>query len=168
MSFSRKYAGCTLALCGALILMSRGSAACDAQRSSETPVRRYEIKGSEVYDRNTGLIWSRCSVGQHWQSAKGCTGTVTTMSWEQAMAQDSGAWRVPTTAELESLSAAICGNPVLEEHVFPGFEAGRMSYWSSISYSDTLKWYVDFEDGNSSFYDGRVNTAAVRLVRFAK
>ena len=41
-------------------------AACDPQRNP-IPASRYATSGAEVTDKETGLVWQRCSVGQTWQ-----------------------------------------------------------------------------------------------------
>ncbi|MCX8521150.1 MAG: DUF1566 domain-containing protein, partial [Rhodoferax sp.] len=70
---------------------------------------RFNQNGAEVTDRRTGLVWARCSLGQSWNGST-CTGTASTHTHEQALAQAQTAnvggasgWRLPNVKELASL-----------------------------------------------------------------
>ncbi len=62
-----------------------------------------------VIDRQTGLMWMTCSVGQNW-TGKGCSGEAEEFLWSEALdvAKDTryanyGDWRLPTRDELHSI-----------------------------------------------------------------
>ena len=50
------------------------------------------------------------------------------MTWEDAMDQPQGPWRLPTWEQLDSLRATGCQNPPVNARVFPN--AGPGDYWS--------------------------------------
>lgn len=151
-----------------LILLSvltslRASGACDSHQPSSTPTSRYEIRGGEVYDTLTHLTWQRCSVGQHWTQNLACVGVIRQMSWEAAMSQAGGGWRVPTIDELKTLIAPSCSNPAINEEVFPDMELYKLWYWTSTDTGSSV-WYVAFGGGSVHNAD-RSDMNAVRLVR---
>jgi hypothetical protein len=158
------------ARCAACILIvtalipSIGSAACDAGRSSSTPISRYQIKGGEIYDSITHLTWQRCSLGQHWTQDLGCVGVIRQMTWNDAMSRaGGGGWRLPTIDELKTLIASNCSNPAINEEVFPDMELYKLWYWSSTDTGSSV-WYLAFGTGSVHNAD-RTDLNAVRLVR---
>ena len=142
------------------------SAACDPQQKPSTPTSRYTIHDGEVYDQLTHLTWQRCSVGQRWMGALGCVGVIRQMTWNQAMAQATGNWRLPTADELRSLIASNCSHPAINEEVFPDMELYKLWYWSSTDTGSSV-WYVAFGSGSVHNAD-RTDLNAVRLVRSAE
>ena len=74
------------------------------------PDSRYEIAGNgdEIKDKQTGLIWQRCSVGQLWNGTS-CNGTPLTYNWANALkvAQSLGnGYRLPNIKELGQIGRA--------------------------------------------------------------
>jgi hypothetical protein len=124
---------------------------------------RYETDGGLVYDRETNLTWDRCSVGQTWTAA-GCSGSVLLLTWDQSVKQATGAWRLPSQTELESLVVEACRNPAIDEIAFPNMEAGKYWYWSSSALTATSAWVVYFGSGTASPI-GHAFTNAERLVQ---
>lgn len=138
-------------------------AACDAASSSTTTGSRYDIQGGVVSDRLTHLTWQRCSVGQHWNEVLGCVGVIRQMSWQDAMNQAVGGWRLPTVDELKTLIAPGCSNPAINEQVFPDMELYKLWYWTSTDTGSSV-WYVAFGTG-TVHNANRTDLNAVRLVR---
>src|SRR5688572_9743914 len=66
------------------------------------PSTRYEVKGAEVFDKETNLTWQRCSVGQEWKEGAGCVGEVRELSRAEARKTPAN-WRLPTKEELDGL-----------------------------------------------------------------
>lgn len=128
---------------------------------------RYQIlaAGEEVKDLNTGLVWQRCSVGQHWDGQT-CAGEAKRFP-ELHLAQDQArnGWRLPSKNELASLVDSAVGRPAIHPHAFPATPSEW--FWSSSTVNSDVSWYANF-------YDGRVFNelnrrfgyyALVRLVR---
>ena len=139
-------------------------AACDSGQPTRTPTSRYAAKAGEVYDKKTDLTWQRCSVGQRWKEGAGCVGVIKQMTWDEAKAQATGGWRLPSKDELTTLLSPTCKHPAINEEVFPDMELDKLWYWTSSENGSFLAWLVDFADGNTNSYD-RTDTGSVRLVR---
>ena len=126
--------------------------------------------GTEVTDGRTGLVWRRCAEGM---TATGgtCTGTASSFTHEQALAQardqatsTSVAWRLPNVRELVSIVDRSKSNPAIDTVAFPATPA--IAFWSSSPKvgDASFAWVVRFDNvvvGSG----GRSNAAPVRLVR---
>ena len=109
-------------------------------------------------DNNTKLIWKTCSEGQ---STSTCTGTASTMIWENAInacaslnTANGGngyagrkGWRLPSSYELESLVDYGRVNPAIDTTYFPNTIGPY--YWSSSTYisGTNYAWLVYFHYG---------------------
>lgn len=155
-------------------LMALTATLCHAQTCNSNIVRgapdsRYQLLNgdTEVKDKQTGLIWQRCSLGQVW-SGTTCTGTAATYNWANALqtAKNMGGdWRVPNIKELDSLVEEACYNAAINETFFPATQTRtRGYYWSSSPVPISGAWYVHFDYGYVSF-DGKNDSLYVRLVR---
>lgn len=144
------------------------SAACVKSRQ---PVARFEAQGNEVRETGSGLIWDRCSAGEHWQAGR-CAGTIRLMSLAEARryaAQRGPGWRLPTLDELSGLVDDHCQSPAIDTRIFPNVRAreeGRSSYWTDTPFEtiETMNYVVDFMTGE---IDARSTgfPLGVRLVR---
>jgi hypothetical protein len=150
-------------------------------------ITHYQVKDSLVIDTQTGLMWMRCSLGQHWQG-ENCQGKAANYTFEQAMNSFKNFdyagysdWRVPTRDELKSLvycssgktqsvgdkGLVACGgdysSPTINKAVFPETPAW---FWSSSPYanSNSYAWYVFFGYGYDD-WSYKYNDYQVRLVR---
>jgi hypothetical protein len=106
---------------------------CNSAIPLKAPDSRYSIlaDGAQVLDKQTGLIWQRCSLGQEWSGAT-CTGFGDRYTWQQALqaAHDLGnGWRLPNIKELQSLVEEACYSPPINERLFPGTIFSY--YWTS-------------------------------------
>ncbi|MBS0617849.1 MAG: DUF1566 domain-containing protein [Spirochaetes bacterium] len=139
----------------------------DADFANMPAARSYvgpTLSGASDYtttDNTTGLIWKSCSEGL--SGAACATGIATTLTWYQALNQcaalnsaNVGAgyaskkkWRLPTQAELESLTDISVNNPAINTASFPATQA--MSYWSSTTYAPSAAnaWQVSYNYGYS-------------------
>jgi len=107
-------------------------------------------------DNVTGLVWKSCSEGL--SGAACATGAATTMTWNNAVNQcaalntansgtgyaGSKTWRLPTSAELETIVNYGAYNPAITSANFPATVTD--SYWSSSPYvySRATAWSVSF------------------------
>jgi len=126
-----------------------------------------------VSDRQTGLMWMRCSVGQSW-SGQTCLGAPRLLDWWGATEQGKGFlgysdWRLPKLQELQTLVYYSTGTlmtirPTIDLRAFPNTSPGW--YWSSTLSGKPNEgaWYVSFSHGDSGIL-GTDNARYVRLVR---
>jgi len=151
---------------------------CNIGRFGETtPASRFTINADNtVSDKESGLIWKRCSQGQ---SGSDCKGEPTLLDWKEGRqaAQDEDFashtdWRVPTTSELLSIVESACSSPSINIDVFPntpGLNTDFGSLFLSIPEKERYlddSAYVSFHDGDDEVTPRVVGLGfSVRLVR---
>jgi hypothetical protein len=130
--------------------------------------RTFVVRGAEVADPQSGLVWQRCSVGQTWVDELGCTGCIKTFSFDDAQRLGDGSWRLPTNFELAKIidhgRAYQELTPTIDVAAFPDTDPAKLWYWTSTSDGPFVAWYVSFVDGRVSL-DDRKFLYSVRLVR---
>jgi hypothetical protein len=156
-----------------MLLGNPASATCNGSIPLTKPDSIYTNHGNgTVTDKESGLMWMQCSVGQ---SGSGCaTGSATTMNWKQALeaaqTANSGAgtfgytdWRLPNHKELVTLIEKACYSPAINTTIFP---ATGGYYWSAspYTYSGVYAWVVVSIDG-FSYTDLKSYSYYARLVR---
>ncbi|CAK8722426.1 hypothetical protein GCAAIG_12085 [Candidatus Electronema halotolerans] len=137
-----------------------------------------------VTDTKTGLMWKRCLEGLEGVNCE--EGKVKTYTWNEAVERFKNVeyagysdWRLPTIDELKTLVHCSKGvadkesgrcnegseRPMINQQAFPNAEA-KFVVWSGSPYADNsgYAWFVSFLY-SGSYYDVRVNSYAVRLVR---
>ena len=146
---------------------------CNDNLNPTTPRERFIDNGDgTVSDKNTGLIWMRCSLGQTWDGAT-CTGEALEYTLPQALQEavgytfaGSSAWRVPDKKQLRSIIEISCFEPAINLEIFPQTPDLGV-YWTASRYviSQHSSWVVGFDLGsdNPNYYWG--NSVYVRLVR---
>lgn len=146
-------------------------AAVEANKADSASTTRFILNEGQVYDQDTKLTWSRCSVGAVWEAIGGCVGRVKLMRFSDARraAEISGnGWRIPTIEELYSLVDHKRSSPLINPEVFQIFKNTEepMSYWSrsNVEGIPSLIYFIDFTDGS---VDGHTKSfrLAVLLVR---
>ena len=136
----------------------------------------YVINNDTVYDKETNLIWQRCSVGQRWIEKKGCIGNIRTMTSDSAQKQGTAVWRIPTKEELATLLDAklqkLGQKPAIDIVAFPNMNPAKTWYWSSSPALHSGYFGVSFDGANKLDTDttqrSRAKYGAVRLVRTGK
>ncbi len=125
-----------------------------------------------VVDKDTGLEWRRCSVGQTWDGAL-CVGKpyMTTFDGANPVCDDVYAekddWRVPNNAELSSLVDFSSGflKTAIDEEAFPDTYTGKYLSSSTVKGTfDQARFHVNFFSGEVSIVKTN-ETAAIRCVR---
>lgn len=120
-----------------------------------------------ITDRNTNLMWMRCSWGQTW-TGDTCSGSASTLSrYAQTLTASFAGysnWRVPLLDELRSIVDMSRQDPAIHVETFPNTPNGW--FWSASEFccSNHL-WFVDFRSGDYSYTRDTYNF--VRLVRNA-
>lgn len=182
-----KSLGRTLSIFAALLVFNVSvQADCNDNILETTPTDRFidNLDGT-VTDRQTGLMWARCTQEQTLGDTGDCDGSVIGpgYTWEQALQQaaigpTAGTntdtdWRLPNIKELSSIVERACSEPFTNEEVFPNIPLPNGSFfWSSspISFIDDVPepeaeaWGIDFWYGNSGT-GLRGDLHRVRLVR---
>ena len=154
----------------ALLAPLSGMAAqtCNPAIPAVAPDSRYVIRGAEVIDTRTLLVWQRCSLGQSGADCSG--GSATTYTWQEALqaAEDARSstgvpWRLPNIKELETLVESKCYAPAINETVFPNTRIYR--YWSA---SPMLFSTREDSAGVVRFSDGYAGDGSKKLGRFVR
>lgn len=131
----------------AAMLLSACSQAAWAACPSIPSSVRFTLNGAEATDKQTGLIWTRCSAGMTWANDD-CQGVLATMTQEEALvhAKARSPWRLPTVKELFSLMDPRCG---IDRSVFP--RTMSITYITSTPYlvDATRAWAVHFSTAES-------------------
>ena len=152
---------------------------CDgAPEGRSAPTSRFlDNADGTVTDKESKLMWLRCSAGQAWVSESGrCNGEVDRLSWAgaQALASDVNRrgsfffndWRVPQLRELATIAERGCANPRVNLGVFPGTEAVR--YWTVTSrpgtHDEGFAYALSF-GAEGMAYRPKEEAHRVRLVR---
>ena len=132
---------------------------CNPNIVRTAPDSRYELVvgsgGSEVLDKQTGLIWQRCSLGQTWNGTT-CAGAASTHTWTEALARAKAlgnGYRLPNIRELKSLTEKACVAPAINNTFFPN--TASEGYWSAspLAYDHGYAWDVYFNYGGVYGYD---------------
>ncbi|MDP2102501.1 MAG: DUF1566 domain-containing protein [Methylotenera sp.] len=155
------------------------------------PVKqRFVAENDIVKDKQTKLIWQRCSVGQTWDGTS-CKGTAIKLNFNEAQQQANNHWRLPTVRELASLRqcssgfddsnskdlqdkgfkvAASCKPDAVRPTIAPEFNHTPDDiYWTQSEFQgDSARaWSVGFGIGYVS-HDFKNSKNAIRLVRDGK
>jgi hypothetical protein len=149
-------------------------------KGQTTPTENFITQNNNpeyVIDSTTGLAWSRCVVGQTWNSAsQSCTGEPLRLTWQEALQAATNytvgnitEWRLPNIKELASIVERECVDPAVNLVIFPN--APSQHYWSSTP--NTAGNKID-EAWAVAFYNGRLDSNKkssdffVRMVRYAE
>lgn len=156
----------TLSVC---LISAVQAQTCNPNVVRTTPDSRYELilgsGGSEVLDKQTGLIWQRCSLGQNWNGIT-CAGTASGHTWIDALAKAKAVgngYRLPNIKELRSLREIACVQPAINSTFFP--KTAGSGFWSASPYAiNGYAWFVEFYYGYSNYY-AKNHSYHVRAVR---
>jgi Protein of unknown function (DUF1566) len=136
---------------------------CDAAASSRSsPTSRFEAHADgTVTDKESKLMWMRCSVGQAWDGRAAELNRRGSLFYAD--------WRLPQLRELATIAERECANPRVNLAVFPGTEASR--YWTATSRpgsrDETFAYALSF-GAEGIAYRPKDEAHRVRLVRTAQ
>ncbi|RWX45678.1 hypothetical protein H206_01435 [Candidatus Electrothrix aarhusensis] len=127
-----------------------------------------------ITDIKTGLMWKRCLEGVEGDNCE--NGSPSDFTWQQALQQPRavndasgfagyGDWRLPNIRELITIVEEQCYNPAINLNRFPNTPSSYV--WSGSPHTEDSYsgWDVYFLAGQSSYYNRRYRSYAVRLVR---
>lgn len=144
---------------------ARTSTPSAAAQMSNTDTSALLAQGQWL-DPQTGLIWSRCVLGQQW-NGKRCKGTPLTLPFAQAKmaAQQSDyatqqGWRIPQPDELQAL---VHQQPPTGTLIAPSDERAGW-FWSDADTADGVLG-ISFASGASDRFAASSRSLYVRLVR---
>ena len=164
----------TIVLCETILATSSLAQTCETNTIQEsTPTSRFTFdeKGL-VTDKETGITWMRCALGQKWDGTT-CAGTAKTYDWQNAMDEvkkinssnygGHSDWRLPYIPELASIVERQCFDPRVNLTAFPATPS--ITFWSGMErmgFAD-MAYALDFGQGNATPKDKTVQ-GAVRLM----
>jgi len=153
---------------------------CYEQAKNRFQAQNFSVCGSgdTIYDNQTGLMWSRCTLGKHWNAqTQSCEGDASTHNWKESLREVSKLnasaylsqqdWRLPNVKEMGSLVDLSCVSPAIDATAFP--DTDNSEFWTSTVFEQYpgRAWYYNFEFGNdypaNKHYDKQM-----RLVRLGK
>ena len=146
----------------------------DGGVANDWPNERFQVHGDgTVTDKQTGLMWMRCSLGQNLQD--NCSGYAYSYDWQEALesARDFSLanysdWRLPNINELSSLVARDRHSPAINSAIFPDTQSITYPYyWSSTPPADNdggtkTIYFIDGDDGYTRSTDSIPKTRLVR------
>jgi len=120
------------------------SEACLKKR--QDAAARFTVKGGEVTDTRTGIVWWRCYADQQWDDKAGqCEGAAkpaATLAAAAAYVEKSHpGWRLPRLDELGSLVDADCKG-VFDPKLFPSY-SGRTPMWTATQMGPDNAYQID-------------------------
>ncbi len=106
-----------------------------------SPTSRFEDAGDgTVTDKQSKLMWMRCSIGQSWTQGT-CAGQSALLNWAEAEQAAKGVnkkgqffysdWRLPQLPELASIAERQCKSPRINLEIFPNTVPDF--FWSATS-----------------------------------
>ena len=143
-------------------------------QSISEPIQSHNELDNGVWtDPNTGLMWSRISIGQEWINGQ-CINYAEEFNLEEAKKECQyfrlagfNDWRLPTIDELKTLTLqGKAGYNCPSNTLFQPKKDDWGNYWSGSPYAhySNIAWLVDFLNGDSG-YDDKYYNHYVRAVR---
>ena len=148
---------------------------CDPKAEKTSPTRNFVIRRpGTVTDKETGLTWMRCALGDRWSGTSCISGKqwYVWFSWIDAMKSARklefagySDWRLPKLSELETILEVACENPMANIKAFPNMTAAK--YWTSTMMDNSREyaWMIDFNRGDYITEVLRTSSYRVLLVR---
>jgi len=137
---------------------------CNSKIPSTSPTQRFHLnQDGSITDQQTGLQWSRCSLGQSWKDNT-CQDKPQALPYAIAALAVEEGWRLPTVSELSSLIELRCSGPAINNNIFP--TTTTAIYWTATRFVnlDGSFWQVHFLHGEI-MPEKADSTAYVRWVR---
>lgn len=146
---------------GVCLAMPLWAQTCDKSSIEEsTPTARFNLNADgTVVDKETGITWMRCALGQKWNGDT-CVGNADKYNWQEAMETVAKMnkiaygghtdWRVPYVPELASIVERQCFNPRVNLTVFPA--TPLLAFWTGMEKMGRpdVAYILDFDQGNAA------------------
>jgi len=120
---------------------------CNSKIATTSPTQRFhDNQDGSVTDQQTGLQWSRCSLGQYWEDNT-CLDEPRALPYAIAALAVEEGWRLPSISELSSLVELRCSAPAINNKIFPATTPA--AYWTATRFinRDGYFWQVHFLHG---------------------
>ncbi len=148
---------------------------CYGDITTTKPLAKFQLNADgTVLDTTTKLMWSRCLVGQSWDSSSStCTGTPQQLDWAEALSEAKRStlasfttWRLPNAKEVLTLIERSCVDPAINLTAFPASNSENMWTGTTLVSQPQRAWAIAMYSGKNNTKD-KVTRLYVRLVRFS-
>lgn len=127
-----------------------------------------------VLDKTTNLLWSRCLVGQSWDSSSSsCTGTAQQLNWSEALLESKrnnlagySTWRLPNAKEVLTLIERSCVDPAINLVAFPASNSENIWTGTTVVNQPGRAWAIAMYSGKNNTKEKNIRLY-VRYVRFS-
>jgi Protein of unknown function (DUF1566) len=151
----------------------------EADRMEPAPVdewvymsERFRVKGAEILDTKTALIWKRCAEGMQWNGAS-CSGTAKEFAWvdvrRHASAPDlvEQGYRVPDRSEVRSIfEKNTCSYEAMSDSVFDDVASNNYFWSTSVAAIGASGTFVPkMDSGRGGDANRRSGITMLRMVR---
>jgi len=122
---------------------------CNSKLAITSSTQRFhDNQDGSITDQQTGLQWSRCSLGQYWEDNT-CQDEARALPYAIVALVAEEGWRLPSISELSSLVNLRCSNPAIDNNIFPA--TAPAVYWSATRFisRDGYFWQVHFLHGEA-------------------
>ncbi|MCF6337559.1 MAG: DUF1566 domain-containing protein [Gammaproteobacteria bacterium] len=122
---------------------------CNSKIPATSSTQRFhDNQDGSITDQQTGLQWSRCSLGQRWEDNT-CQNEARALPYAIVALITEEGWRLPSISELSSLVELQCSKPAINTTIFPA--TASAVYWTATRFisRDGYFWQVHFLHGEA-------------------
>ncbi len=148
---------------------------CYSDITVTKPLANFQLNADgTVLDKTTKLMWSRCLVGQSWDSSSNsCTGTAQQLDWSEALLESKrstlagySTWRLPNAKEVLTLVERSCVDPAINLTAFPASNSENLWTGTTVVNQPERGWAIAMYSGKNNSKE-KIVRLYVRLVRFS-
>lgn len=158
-----------------VVLPVHAAQVCYGDITVTKPLANFQLNADgTVLDKTTKLMWSRCLVGQSWDSSSNsCTGTAQQLDWSEALLESKrttlagySTWRLPNAKEVLTLVERSCVDPAINLTAFPASNSENMWTGTTVVNQPERSWAIAMYSGKNNSKE-KIIRLYVRLVRFS-
>lgn len=158
-----------------VVLPVQAAQVCYSDITTTKPISSFQLNtDGTVLDTTTKLMWSRCLVGQSWDSSsRTCTGTAQQLDWSEALTEAKrstlagySTWRLPNAKEVLTLVERSCVDPAINLTAFPASNSENMWTGTTVVNQPERGWAIAMYSGKNNSKE-KIVRLYVRLVRFS-